>query len=254
MPKPITPLRGIIFDLGWTLVDFDGDVETMQARRSADLAAFLAAQGFKVDGDALYASYQEEMVALWHAGGTLSYEYPASLAMLRALRRYLNRSQAAALTADTLAASFASVVPRWELYPDTLDTLASLHDADYRLGAISNTNYGKHVHQVVDRCGLRRWLSPILMSDEVGLRKPHPRIFWMVLDEWNLPPEQVLMVGDTLNADVLGAQNVGMRAVWIDRGLTNPWSQNEASRTYIIPDATVEQLAELPGLLASEFA
>jgi FMN phosphatase YigB (HAD superfamily) len=74
----------------------------------------------------------------------------------------------------------------------------------------------------------------------------------MLLDDWALPPGEVIMVGDTLNADVLGAHNVGMRGIWIDRGRTNPWSNNEGSRQ-IVPDATIKQLAELPGLLDGDW-
>ena len=60
------------------------------------------------------------------------------------------------------------------------------------------------------------------------------------------------MVGDTLNADVLGAHTVGMRGVWVDRGPTNPWSNNKESK-HIVPDATIQQLAELPALLNADW-
>ena len=57
-----------------------------------------------------------------------------------------------------------------------------------------------------------------------------------------LSPAEVIMVGDTLNADVLGAHNAGMRGVWIDRGPVSPWSNNEASKAHIQPDATLQRL------------
>jgi FMN phosphatase YigB (HAD superfamily) len=60
---------------------------------------------------------------------------------------------------------------------------------------------------------------------------------------------EAVMVGDTLDADVLGAHNVGMQGVWVDRGPVNPWSDNEQSRAYIHPDVTIAQLAELPDWL-----
>ncbi len=244
-------LRGVIFDLGWTLMDFPEDIAAMEPLRARDLARFLSARGLQADGQAVFDHYREELLTLWQVGRPHHYEYPARLAMLRALRRHLPSSQASDLAADALDASFASVLPRWTLYPDTLDTLASLRDAGYRLGAISNTNDGSHVWRLVERFGLGAWLSPILLSDEVGFRKPHPRPFRIVLDQWGLSPEAVVMVGDTLNADVLGAQNLGMRGIWIDRGETNPWSQNEASKATITPDATIHRLAELPQLLAN---
>jgi FMN phosphatase YigB (HAD superfamily) len=76
-------------------------------------------------------------------------------------------------------------------------------------------------------------------------------MFEMALEQWEVSPQQAVKVGDILDADVLGAQKAGMRGVWVDRGPVNPWTNNEQSRTYIVPDATILQLAELPDLLAS---
>ncbi len=246
-------VRGIIFDLGWTLVDFIGDIPAAEAQRARDLDNFIRASGFDLDGTDVFAIFRAEMQSLWQVGRELKYEYPARLGMLRALRRYLDRPDAARLAADALEASFASLIPQWELYPDALDTLVTLREAGYRLGCISNTDDGAHVWRIVDNCGLLPWLSPIYLSAEVGLRKPHPHLFQRMLDDWELPPGQVVMVGDTLDADVLGAHNAGMRGIWVDRGPVNPWSQNEKSRAYILPDATVRQLAELPDLLFRDF-
>ena len=242
-------IRGIIFDLGWTLLDFEGDIAATTVQRGRDVADFLQGNGFDVDGAAVFDSYREEMRVLWDAGRALNYEYPARLAMLRALRRYLKHEDADRLAKETLAVSFESVLAQWQLYPDTLSTLTALRVAGYRLGCISNTNDGAYVWRMVDRFGLRAWLSPLYTSEEIGLRKPHPYLFHKLLDEWGLLPTEVVMVGDTLNADVLGAHNAGMRGIWIDRGPVNPWSNNEASKAHIQPDATLQQLAELPELI-----
>lgn len=242
-------IRGIIFDLGWTLLDFTADIPATEGERARDLATFLQGNGFDLDGADVFGSYRQEMHVLWQAGTALNYEYPARLAMLRALRLYLEHGDAARLATDAVAASFDSIIPLWQPYADTYDTLAALRDAGYRLGCISNTNDGAHVARLLDRNGLRPWLSPIYTSEEIGLRKPHPAIFRMLLDAWGMPSEEVVMVGDTLDADVLGAHNAGMRGIWVDRGLVNPWSDNEASKGRVLPDATIRQLAELPDLL-----
>ena len=242
-------VRGIIFDLGWTLVDFDGDALAIDQERARDLGSFLLHNGYQLDGTAVFARYAEETRALGEAGEPLNYEYPARLAMLRALRDFLSRDEAARLARAALAASFDCAVRRWQLYPDALSTLSALRDNGYRLGCVSNTHDGDHVWRIVDGCGLRSWLSPIYTSADVGLRKPHPDIFRQVLDDWRMSPDEVVMVGDTLNADVLGAHNVGMRGIWIDRGPVSPWSHNDVSQAYIVPDVTIRQLAELPELL-----
>jgi putative hydrolase of the HAD superfamily len=241
-------IKGVIFDLGWTLLDFTAHIPDMTARRAADLGAFLRTNGLDVEGPAVFAAYEEEMRVLQEAGAELNYEYPARLAMLRALRRSVSRFDAARLAADALATSFESIIPLWQPYHDTLSTLDALRGAGYRLGCISNTNDGAHVQRMVDRNDLRRRLCPVYTSEEIGLRKPHPRIFRMLLCEWQLSPGETVMVGDTLNADVLGAHNVGMRGVWIDRGAVNPWSENEENRA-IVPDAIIQRLGQLPPLL-----
>jgi HAD superfamily hydrolase (TIGR01662 family) len=243
--------RGVIVDMGWTLLDYTGELSTSHIQRGLDLGRFFQEQGLDLDGAAIFASYRQEMAELWETGRPLNYEYPARLAMLRALRRYLAPDDATNLARDALAVSFDSVVPQWELYPDTLSTLTLLRDAGYRLGCVSNTNDDAHVQRMLDRNGLRPWLSPIYTSAEIGLRKPHPYLFEKVLRDWALSPEQVIMVGDTLDADVLGAHNVDMRGVWIDRGPVNPWSRNEDSIDRILPDATIQQLRELPDVLNS---
>jgi putative hydrolase of the HAD superfamily len=242
---------GVAFDLGWTLVDFGYDVSAAEAQRARDLGGFLLSCGLDLDGTVVYASYRQELRALAQAGAALHYEYPARLAMLRALRRHMGRADAARLVGDAIEASFERLVTGWRLYPDTLDTLAALRDAGVRLGCISNAADGASIWRIIDRCALRPWFSPIYISVEVGLRKPHPRIFEMTLEQWEVSPKQAVMVGDILDTDVLGAQQVGMRGIWVDRGPVNPWIDNEQSRTYIAPDATIRELAELPDLVAS---
>jgi HAD superfamily hydrolase (TIGR01549 family) len=246
-------IRGIIFDLGWTLMDFTGDVSAVEKERARDVSNFLHDQGFSVPDADVFGSYREEMMALWQLAESMHYEYPASLAMLRALRRHVGWEDAAWLTRGALNASYDSMMPHWQLYPDAIDTLSALRDAGYRLGCISNTNDGTMVWRMVEQGGLRQWLSPIYTSEELGLRKPHPYPFRLVLDGWGMDSTEVVMVGDTLNADVLGAHNAEMRGIWIRRELGSPWSNNEEAQDNIKPDARIEQLAELPELLNSDW-
>ena len=72
--------------------------------------------------------------------------------------------------------------------------------------------------------------------------------FDLILSRWNLPPDAVIMVGDTLSADILGANNAGMRGVLLSAD-EPPW--NNQVRETILPDATVPALTELPGLIES---
>jgi len=100
---------------------------------------------------------------------------------------------------------------------------------------------------MIDNAQLRPWFDPILISAEFGVRKPNPRIFRAALERWGIGPDEAVMVGDTLGADIFGAQNAGVRGVWAtmqaDRGA------NDAHRDTIVPDAAIASLSELLPLL-----
>ena len=114
-------------------------------------------------------------------------------------------------------------------------------------GLISNARDAANVERLIDQARLRPWLDPIVISANVGVRKPNPRIFKIVLDYWQLPPDRVVMVGDMLGADILGAHHAGMRGVWAT--MQTEREANAAHIDTIVPDATIASLSELPPLL-----
>ena len=98
-----------------------------------------------------------------------------------------------------------------ELYPDVKPALTLLGDR-FRLAAISNGNAD------LEKIGLGRPLGISIHACDVGYLKPHPKMFHAAAERLGLPAGQILHVGDHLQHDVAGAQRVGMRAVWINRG------------------------------------
>jgi FMN phosphatase YigB (HAD superfamily) len=112
---------------------------------------------------------------------------------------------------------------------------------------ISNAGDDADVQHLIDRAGLRPYFQVILSSAAQGIRKPNPRIFTTALAALKSTPGQAAMVGDTLGADILGARNAGIYAVWITRRADSP--ANRAHADTIRPDATIAALSELPGLL-----
>ncbi|HXF37088.1 MAG TPA: HAD-IA family hydrolase [Actinomycetota bacterium] len=123
-----------------------------------------------------------------------------------------------------------------ELYPDARPAVEALRAAGYRLGLIANQP--SHVAEALRRDGLEDAFELRLVSEDVGLEKPDPRLFARALELAAVPPGRAAMVGDRLDRDVRPARAAGMRAVWVLRG--------EA------PDApTVDQLEEADAAIAS---
>jgi FMN phosphatase YigB (HAD superfamily) len=117
---------------------------------------------------------------------------------------------------------------------------------------VSNATHDPLIQRLVDRLGFRPWLDPALSSAATGIRKPDPAALSPVLEAWDLSPARVAMVGDTLDADILGAQRAGMRTVWLRSRKDARQEESaipSASQASTVPDATIEQLGELPDCL-----
>lgn len=117
-----------------------------------------------------------------------------------------------------------------------------------RVGLCSNFTHSLTALEVLDDAGFRPHLDAIAISDAVGWRKPRREIFEAVIQELDVPPEQVLHVGDSLRADVAGAAAFGMRTAWITRRVRDPEAQLR-EHDGPAPDHTIRDLAELPALL-----
>lgn len=131
-----------------------------------------------------------------------------------------------------------------ELYLDARPALEALRRAGYRLGLIANQP--THVREALRRDGLDDAFELRLVSEDVGLEKPDPRLFARALEAAAVPAGRAAMVGDRLDHDVRPARAVGMRAVWVLRGeapdAPTPDQLAEA-------DAAIRSLEELPGAL-----
>jgi len=103
----------------------------------------------------------------------------------------------------------------WQLYPDTLESLEKLREESFSLGIVSNWN--SSLKKIVDGLDLAHYFDFILSSAEAGWKKPSPKIFEMALKMANVEPSRVVHVGDTYQADVLGARNAGIRGIMLDR-------------------------------------
>ncbi|SPD74153.1 conserved hypothetical protein [uncultured Desulfobacterium sp.] len=96
----------------------------------------------------------------------------------------------------------------------------------YRLGIISNS-LGKNTELDLIRAGLREFFDVLIISSEIGKRKPHPEIFLSGLKALGLRPEESIMIGDNLQEDIIGAKKVGMKTICLTRkNITPPLIQS----------------------------
>jgi putative hydrolase of the HAD superfamily len=243
-------VRGAIFDLGSTLIynHYDNDWPRLRPRMIADLAADLRAQGLAIDPGAFAAAYARNL-ADFDAQRQTHFKEITTEYVLRKTLDDLGLSLNGLNAARAVAAYYAYSESQWTAMPHVHETLQELQRRGLRLALISNAADDANVQRLIDNQNLRGYFDPIIVSAAAGIRKPNPKIFQPVIEGWGLPPSEIVMIGDTLGADVLGAKNAGLKSVWVTMQADTP--SNIAHRHTIVPDAVAASLAELPAILDS---
>ncbi len=224
-------IRYLLFDIDDTLLNFRDCVDPVIRRALADV-------GLTFD-DAQFAAYHRINGGLWEqvAAGTLTQKQLYATRWTRVL-------EALGLDADgpTVEARFRhhlhdSSVPE----EGAAETLAYLAER-YTLATASNAPQ-RQQEQRLEAAGLAKYFTRILTSDLVGYDKPAPAFFDAVLRELGDPPrDEVMMLGDSVNADIRGAQNAGLAACLVNTRHADPATLAPGTRV-------VNSLPELMTLL-----
>jgi HAD superfamily hydrolase (TIGR01662 family) len=243
MPKFTT----VLFDLGSTLIYFEGDWNEVLHQAAHNLHRKLLAMGFNLD-ESFPLKYRTIARDYYRWRDEELVETPAPLVFRKVMSDYGYPDLSDEQVREALAALYAVSQAHWQAEEDAAATLIALRHAGLRIGLVSNAGYDEDIQILIDKAGLRSYLDFIISSAACGLRKPHPRIFELALEALDARPEETVMVGDFLEADILGANRLGMGSVWITRRVDTAAAQG--AREQIQPARTISTLSELPGVLA----
>ena len=128
--------------------------------------------------------------------------------------------------------------------PDVLPLLRDLNDAGVPWGIVTNgPSSGQHM--TIRSRGLEGLTGCVIVSEEVGYRKPAPEVFRSALDCLRVPASRdVLFIGDDVAADMVGAKGVGLSTAWVSNGQSWPDGLEP-------PDHHVGHVSEVRPLLMS---
>jgi putative hydrolase of the HAD superfamily len=238
----------ILFDLGDTLIYFNGDWPEVMSRADQAMLQSLQASGLPL-GQEFLEVYRRRMEAYFRERDTEFIEYTAYRVLHNLLVEWGFSNTDERILRQALVNLFTVTQAHWLPEVDAKPTLQTLRMLGYRLGLISNASDDTDVQSLVDKAGLRLYFEVIVTSAALGIRKPNPKIFQTALDQLGASPFRTAMVGDTLGADVLGARNAGLYSIWITRRADN--AANRAHADTIQPDLRITSLSELPEVLES---
>jgi FMN phosphatase YigB (HAD superfamily) len=201
-------IRAVTFDCWGTLIA-DHDMSRAMARRAAALVDASGGALSVDDARALMDRAWREHHDAWVSGSQFGSEGMA-------------RFCASVLGLDgevvgSLCMAFEEASVDGECYPldGALDSLRALREAGIRTALVCDTGFtpGRLVRSFLERFGLLPYLEFLAFSDEVGVPKPHPRMFERALDGLGVPSAAAAHVGDLRFTDVAGARAAGMLAI-----------------------------------------
>jgi putative hydrolase of the HAD superfamily len=141
-------------------------------------------------------------------------------------------------TIDALSIAYIDALPdNNHLFDGAIEVLEYLKDT-YQLHIITN-GFKEVQHLKLEKSNLASYFKTVTSSEEVGVKKPNPKVFNTALQKANAVAASSIMIGDTFEADILGAENVGMDTIFYNY------------RKEILPSKykTVDKLLELKNIL-----
>jgi len=257
---PLPPCKALVFDLDDTLV-----VEKASAAAALLTTAEMAARRYDLDPAALRDSVRETCCELWYHHcparayvveiGISSWEALWSrfegdnehLATLRAWAADYRRDawhhalQAHGVNDIDLARELAEAFPTCRrkhhvVYDDVRPALERLQKT-YRLALLTNGASDLQREKIAG-AGIGSYFEEILVAGDIGVAKPHRRLFETMLARLDVAPAQAVMLGDSQSKDIQGAQAVGMKAIWVNR-------DNAPRREGVTPDLEVTTLTTI---------
>jgi putative hydrolase of the HAD superfamily len=214
---------GVLFDLFGTLITFDpGRLPLLETPGGPVRSTVAALEPLlrELIPDAAPASFWTALLSvsdeMARARAYDHVELPSRERFRRALERVGCDDDSQAEAAAHLSRAHMAVIVDTTILPPAHAELVRALRPRYRLGVVSNFDDTAAAYEILLRHGLAPDLDTIVVSEALGLRKPHPALVRAGLRGLGLAPAQALFVGDTFAEDVAGARAAGVDAAWID--------------------------------------
>lgn len=228
--------KHVFFDLDHTLWDFEAN--SRQTLQELYQTLNLAAKGIN-DFDLFHKNYLVHNDKLWdrYRNGYIKVD---ELRWKRMWLALLDFKVADEPLAREMGVVFLDLLPtRKLLFPYTIEILDYLVDKKYVLHLITN-GFEKTQRSKLKYSSLDKYFKEVITSETSNSLKPHKEIFEYAFQKTGAVPEECIMIGDTMEIDILGAMNAGIDQIHVNHLSKEPLMINGKQPTY-----TVYSLKEL---------
>ena len=227
----------LFFDLDHTIWDFDTNSEATLLDLFHELKLNERATG---DFNHFHTTYHHHNEIYWDRfrKGFINREELRWKRMWRTLVDFKITDEP---LAKQMSERYLDILPtKTNLFPHCIELLEYLTAKKYPMHLITN-GFEKTQYQKIKNSGIDRFFTHMVTSEQAGIMKPHAAIFEYALNLTKSTAEKCIMIGDTLEVDILGAKNMGMDTVYF-----NPAKPHNDK---VIPTYVIGSLNELKTIL-----
>ncbi len=234
-------VKAVLFDMFDTLMLIEKD-HAFYSPAVKSMHAYLVENGIPVSFATFRDAYIKARDALYEEADVKMEEPHFNLRVANALRALgYDYDVGSELVRGATLAFCVAFMDYVRIDGEAAVALTQLH-GKYKLGIVSNFAIPECVFKLLAQHQLDALFDAVVVSADVNIRKPNPDIFHEALQRLSVKPSETVFVGDTVDSDIKGAQDVGMRTIYVERR-----PQKELDQ--VIPDKTIKNLSELPAVL-----
>jgi len=210
-------IRGVLFDLGDTLVHLDRPWDEIFEAEVKSLDSYLTDSRVNTRIPKFSTVFVRAFEEATSKANLYRIEIPMEEIITKALSKFGVNAPDPDFISGAAAAYYRPEIESWQLFPDALDTLTALEQDGYLLGIVSNAKSELQVNGILRKFDLSRFFKSIIISASLRIRKPRAEIFLKALDGLNLRPKETVFIGNSVDADVLGPKSVGIHTIHVRR-------------------------------------
>jgi len=208
----MSKIRAVVFDCYSTLIDIKTNEQKNEIFHY--LSLYLQYYGAKVDAAKLKSALDLERDRFMQSKAEQYPEIDLEVAFNNILRE---EGLGNPFLAESCCKLFSVLSrERFQLFPDSLPVLEEMKKSRYPIAVVSDAQkvFFPNEGEIL---GIRQFFKFVLLSTHFGFRKPDPRLFKIACAMLNTLPEEAVYIGNDLEADVKGAKQIGMQAIFLDR-------------------------------------
>ncbi len=224
-------VKAVLIDIDNTILDFD---------KCSDEAIKQSAEHFGITlPENYFEVFSECNDKLWHLleEGIITKQDIYD-------RRWIEIFKRLGVDADGIAFDnmFREKIRNIAIPVDGAEELLQYLSGKYPVYCASNASRERQEFRIASR-GFDKYISGIFTSEDIGFQKPAKEFFFACGSAlYPVKPSEIVMIGDSVNADIIGAKNFGLKTIWFN-------FRNEAYDDYNFTDYTVNRLEEIKNIL-----